>query len=276
MPIRRCCRPPLRGHLVSTVVGRAGARQVDIERADLPDLPALVAGWVTHQRYRAVRHGFRHRLYQWLVDLDSLPVLPRCLKPFAGFRTEDHLGDPGQSIKHNIEHFLARQGIDLGCRGRIVMLANPRVLGHVFNPLSVFWCFDSSGDPAAVVAEVHNTYGERHAYLLRPDARGAAQTAKRFRVSPFFDVTGEYLLRFTLTRDLVATTVTLRHQGRIAFTATFVGRPEPARPWTVARRVVRTPLMPQRITLLIRAHGIWLWLRRLPIHPHPHHQQVGE
>ena len=103
---------------------RAPEVAVAIERADLPELPALVAGWVTHQRYQGVRHGFRHRLYQWLVDLDSLPRLPRYLRPFAGFRSEDHLGDPGQSIKQNIEYFLARHGIDLGSRSRIVMLAN--------------------------------------------------------------------------------------------------------------------------------------------------------
>jgi hypothetical protein len=146
----------------------------------------------------------------------------------------------------------------------------------VFNPLSVFWCFDCSGDLAAVVAEVHNTYGERHAYLLRPAVRGAAQTPKRFHVSPFFDVTGDYVLRFTLARDRVATTVTLRSRGNIVFTAAFVGRPEAATPWTLTRRVVRTPLMPQRITLLIRAHGTWLWLRRLPVQSHPHHdQQAG-
>ena len=259
-----------------TAIGPVSAQQIAIEQADLPELPAIVTGWVSHQRHRGARHGFRHRLYQWLVDLDSLPALPSYLRPFAGFRSEDHLGDPGQSIKRNIEYFLARHGIYLSDRGRIVMLANPRVLGHVFNPLSVFWCFDCSGGLAAVVAEVHNTYGERHAYLLRPDDRGIAQTPKQFHVSPFFDVTGDYGLRFTLARDRVATTVTLRSCGSIAFTATFVGRPEPATPWTVIRRVTRTPLMPQRITLLIRAHGTWLWLRRLPVQPRPrHHQQVG-
>ena len=68
------------------------------------------------------------------------------------------------------------------------MLANARVAGHVFDPLSVFWCFDSGGDLACVVAEVHNTYGERHAYLLRPDHTGTARTGKELYVSPFNDV----------------------------------------------------------------------------------------
>ena len=84
------------------------------------------------------------------------------------------------------------------------MLASARVLGHVFDPLSVFWCYDSSGRLACVVAEVHNTYGERHAYLLQPDEAGTAVTGKDFHVSPFFDVTGTYELRFTLTAGPVS------------------------------------------------------------------------
>ena len=66
----------------------------------------------------------------------------------------------------------------------------PASLGHVFDPLTVFWCFDSGGDLACVVAEVHNTYGERHAYLLRPDHSGTARTGKELYVSPFNDVSG--------------------------------------------------------------------------------------
>ena len=151
------------------------------------------------------------------------------------------------------------------------MLASARVLGHVFDPLSVFWCYDADRILVCVVAEVHNTYGERHAYLLRPDEAGTAVTDKSFHVSPFFDVTGTYELRFTLRPDLVATTVTLRRHDAVAFTATFRGRPEPATRPALARRLIRQPLMPQRISALIRVHGIWLWLHRLPIRSRPHH-----
>ena len=151
------------------------------------------------------------------------------------------------------------------------MLAGARVLGHVFDPLSVFWCYDRDGLLACVVAEVHNTYGERHAYLLRPDAAGVAVTGKHFYVSPFFDVSGTYELRFTLRPDLVATTVTLRHHDAVAFSAAFRGRPEPATRLALGRRLVRQPFMPQRVSALIRVHGIWLWLRGLPVRAHPHH-----
>jgi uncharacterized protein len=241
------------------------------ELAPLPALPALVAGQVTHRRPGPVGHAFRHRVYLWLIDLDSVPRQPWHLSAFARFSSADHLGDPGLPIKGNIENYLALGGIQLGDRGRVLMLAGARVLGHVFDPLSVFWCYDCDGVLACVVAEVHNTYGERHAYLLRPDEAGAAVTGKDFHVSPFFDVSGAYDLRFTLRPDLVATTVTLRREGAIAFSAAFWGRPEPATRRTLARLLIRQPLMTQRISALIRVHGIWLWLRGLPVRAHPHH-----
>ena len=91
-----------------------------------------------------------------------------------------------------------------------------------------------NGVLVCVVAEVHNTYGERHAYLLQPDEAGTAVTDKGFYVSPFFDVSGTYELRFTLTPDLVATTVTLRRHDAVAFTRDLpgpAGTRDAAGPW---------------------------------------------
>jgi DUF1365 family protein len=240
-------------------------------RPALPTLPALVVGHVSHRRVGPVRHAFRHGAYQWLVDLDAIPDLPAYLRPFAGFSSADHLGDPTLPIKANVERFLARNGIELGDGAQILMLANARILGHVFNPLSVFWCYEGQGVLACVVAEVHNTYGDRHAYVLRPNTAGYAEHDKELYVSPFFDVSGGYGLRFAISPDRVSTTVTLWREGALALAATFRGRPEPATPTAVLRQLVRRPLMTQRVTALIRMHGIWLWLRRLPLRPRPAH-----
>ena len=269
MPLRRGGGPALRGVLVSpaTVLPIGPA----LVFPALPRLPALVVGQVTHRRPGPVRHAFRHRVYQWLVDLDDLPRQPWYLRAFARFSSADHLGDPHLPIKRNVENYLARSGIRLGDGGRVLMLANARVLGYVFDPLSVFWCYAADGVLICVVAEVHNTYGERHAYLLRPDEAGAAVTDKALYVSPFFDVSGSYALRFALRPDLVSATVTLRRQGAVAFTATFRGRPVAATRLALARQLIRQPLMTQRVSALIRAHGIWLWLHGLPIRSRPQH-----
>jgi DUF1365 family protein len=236
-------------------------------------LPALVLGQVSHNRPSPIRHAFRHRVYLWLVDLDTIPTQPWYLRAFASFRAADHLGDPDGTIGGNVRNFLALNGIRLGDGGRVLMLANARVLGYVFDPLTVFWCYDASRTLVCVIAEVHNTYRQRHAYLLRPDRSGSAVTDKTLYVSPFLDVSGSYELRFTLRPDLVASSVTLRQSGVVAFTATFRGRPQPATRHALVGRLIRQPLMPHRITVLIKAHGMWLWLRRLTIRPRPHHSR---
>ena len=226
-----------------------------------------------------MRHRFRYRVYQWLIDVDDPPQLPRWLRPFASFSAADHLGDPDRTIRANIEQFCGQRGIGVS-GGRILMLANARVLGHVFDPLSVFWCIDDNGGVRCVVAEVHNTYGERHAYLVDVDARGRASTDKAFYVSPFFTVDGRYDLRFMLGDELVATTVRLRQDpsgdAQPVFSAGFSGQPRPATPARLTSLLVRRPFMTQRVSLLIRLHGVWLWLRRLPVVQRvPHRHQEG-
>ena len=242
---------------------------VDVPRLDLPELPALVRGQVTHRRRGPVRHAFRHHVYQWLVDLDQLPKLPLWLRPTARFDARDHLGGGGTgaagSIRDNVDRYLASRSIELGAGGRVLMLTTPRVLGYTFNPLTVFWCLGGDSLLRCIVAEVHNTYGERHVYLLEPDGRGRARSAKEFYVSPFNDVSGEYDLRFRLTPQRIHVSVTLTRDGGRVFEAAFAGVPAPATSRRLTRLLVWRPLMPVLVTGLIRWHGMRLWLRRLPV-----------
>ena len=149
------------------------------------------------------------------------------------------------------------------------MLAHARVFGHAFDPMTAFWCFAADGSLRAVLVEVHNTYGGRHAYVLRPDALGRARTDKTFHVSPFNDVDGEYAIRLHLSRERVGVAIRLRVGDEPLVTASVTGAPRPASPWGVVRTVARHPLMTQRVSGLIRVHGIWLWLRRLPVRQRP-------
>ncbi|HEX6917625.1 MAG TPA: DUF1365 domain-containing protein [Phycicoccus sp.] len=237
----------------------------------LPVLPALVDGRVHHTRHRPIPHAFTHRHHQWLIDLDDVPRLPWWLRPFASFRGEDHLaGNPGMgALRSNVRRVLDREGVDSGEVERILMLAHARLLGHVFDPMSAYWCLRADGSLAAVLVEVHNTYGGRHAYVLRPDASGDADVAKEFHVSPFNDVEGRYTLRVRLSAERVGVAIRLLVDDEPLLTATVTGRPRPATRRAVLATAVRSPFMPQRVTVLIRAHGIWLWLRRLPVRPRP-------
>ncbi|WP_300013280.1 DUF1365 domain-containing protein [Pseudonocardia sp.] len=233
-------------------------------------VPALYDAEVRHVRRRALDRAFGHAVYLWLVDLDALPRLPAWLRPFARFEARDHLGDPARTIRENLDAWLATQGVDLA-GGQVLMLANARLLGYVFNPITVYWCHRPDGELECVVAEVHNTYGERHCYLLHTDDAGRAETAKDFYVSPFLSVDGRYRMSLPLPGERLAIAVTLHQEGSTALTATVVGTRRPATPASLARMLLRRPLMTYRTSALIRRHGIALWLRRLPVIRRPQH-----
>ena len=216
---------------------------------------------ITHTRRELIDRTFSNRAYMWLVDLDELPRLPWWVKPFARFEARDHVGSPDRSIRENLDAWLADRGIELG-GGQILMLANARVLGYVFNPLSVYWCHDASGELVCVVAEVHNTYGGRHCYLLRTDDKGRASVDKEFYVSPFLEVDGHYVMKLPKPGEQLSVTIALRQNGKTTFSATMKGVRS-----TGLRMLFRRPLMPQRVSALIRRHGIALYLRCIPIIP---------
>jgi DUF1365 family protein len=232
---------------------------------------ALYPCQITHVRAAPARRRFRYRSYLWLVDLDDLPRVPLPLRPLASFRARDHLGGAASSLRANVDAYLARRGIDLA-GGRVVMLAHARVLGHVFNPLTVFWCHRADGGLAAVIAEVHNTYGERHAYLLHPDGRGRAEAAKEFYVSPFLPVAGQYRLQLPEPASTLRLGVALQIGGQPVLAAGVTGRRRAYSPWRLLACALRHPWVTGQVSGLIRWQGIRLAARRLPLYPKPAHR----
>jgi DUF1365 family protein len=222
---------------------------------------------ISHARSAPLRNVFRYRSYLWLVDLDHLPRVPW----LARFRARDHLGDPRASIRANLDRFLAARGVDLG-GGRVTMLAQARVLGYVFNPLTVYWCHRPDGTLACVVAEVHNTYRQRHAYLLRTDDRGRAEVPKQFYVSPFYPVDGRYRMSLPEPDATLALSVRLDRPDGHSFAASVRGRAGPATARALLGAVVRHPWSTAAVSVRIRWQGVRLYLRGLPVIPRPAHQ----
>ena len=231
---------------------------------------ALYECMITHARTAPLRNVFTYRSYQWLVDLDHLPKLGPGLRLLAGFEARDHLGDPGRSIRDNLDHFLRERGVDLA-GGQVMMLANARVLGYVFNPLTVYWCHRADGTLACVVAEVHNTYGQRHAYLLHTDDRGRAQVPKEFYVSPFYPVDGGYRMSLPEPGARLALSIVLGRPDGRSFTASVHGRGVPATARALAAAAVRHPWSTAAVSARIRWQGIKLYLRGLRVTPRPAH-----
>ncbi|MFD4245721.1 DUF1365 domain-containing protein [Streptomyces sp. NPDC058525] len=237
--------------------------------ATAPRLPALYASEVRHVRVTPVRYVLRHRTYLWLIDVDHPPVLPRVLRPFARFDARDHFAGDAPTVRAGLDAYLAAQGVD-NADGCVLMLAHARVLGHVFNPLTLYWCHDRSGHLVCVVAEVHNTYGERHSYLVRPDGQGRDEVPKNFHVSPFFGVEGHYRMRLPLPGDRLDLAIQLCHgDGSRPLTATVRGTHRPAGTRTLLAAVLRNPWSTAGVSLGIRRHGIRLYLKGLPVTPRP-------
>jgi cyclopropane-fatty-acyl-phospholipid synthase len=228
--------------------------------------PAIYRTTITHKRQAPVQHFFEYRSYSWYVDLDDLPSLPWWLRPFARFDGRDHFaGRPGESLRDRVDAYLADHDAALP-HGRITALLQARVLGYVFNPISVFWCHDRDGVLRRVIVEVHNTYGQRHVYLLPPANRPVLVT-KKFYVSPFNPVAGHYQVLAPRPDRQVDVVISLHGDGQPAFVATLRGTRRPATVGHVVRMQILSPLAPLMVALRIRIQGVALWLRRVPVVP---------
>jgi DUF1365 family protein len=213
-------------------------------------VPAVYRCTITHSRLGGVRHSFRHTVYLWLTDVDDLPALRWPLTRLARFDPRDHLGVPGRSLRANLDAFLAVHGIALP-GGRVLMLAQPRGLGYAFDPVTFFFCYDRHENPVCVIAEVRNTFGERHCYLIRPDA-DCGPVPKELYVSPFYPADGYYRMRLALGETELTAAIALYRpsrpparerppgaaDGRPALTAVLEGRRVRA-PASLARSLLR-------------------------------------
>ena len=232
-------------------------------------LNALYRTRVTHLRRSPVRHYFEQRGYSWYVDVDHLPALPKWLQPFARFEAVDHLSPPQtgeDTLRTRVDAYLAERGIELP-GGTVTALLQARVLGFVFNPLTVFWCHDHQGVLRHVIAEVHNTYGGRHAYLLPPTGDQPAAVKKALYVSPFNEVDGYYLVRAPEPDDRLDVTISLHRENKPAFVATIDGTRLKGTAANLLRLQMVAPVAPLMGAMWIRVQGITLWARKVPVVP---------
>lgn len=232
-------------------------------------LTALYRTRITHLRRAPVHHYFEQRGYSWYVDVDNLPRLPRWLEPFARFEAAEHLSAPADgddTLRTRVDNYLAERGVELP-GGTVSALLQARVLGYVFNPLSVFWCHDRHGVLRHVIAEVHNTYGGRHAYLLPPTGNHPVAVKKALYVSPFNDVDGYYLVRAPLPDAKLDVTISLHRENKPAFVATMHGTRRKASIANILRLQMVAPVAPLMGAMWIRIQGFTLWARRVPVVP---------
>ena len=241
---------------------------------------AIYGGTAPHARRDPVRRVFAPRSFLAYADVDTLPHALDRLPAWSGrrhapvrFRPEDFLtGDPrplGEGIRDLVRARLGRRP-----DGPVYLLAQLRTWGYVFNPLTVYYCWEGSGQVLdAVVLEVTNTpWRERTWYVFDARCAGAADpraAGKSMYVSPFLPMGGTYLMRTPLPGDNLSVSIALRQGGQTPFVATLTGHGRPITTRSAVSALLRWPLLTLRTAALIRWQGIRLWLRKVPVQPRP-------
>lgn len=236
---------------------------------------AIYEGRVVHQRLKPRRHRLSYRVFTLLADIDRLDELDASLRLFAhdragllSVRDRDH-GPVGRGgdLRGWIEEVL--DGIGIAPPARVEMLCYPRLFGYVFNPLTVYFCRDEADRPVATVYEVHNTFGERHAYALpvedgRPGALIRQSADKRFFVSPFLPMDCAYRFQVRPPADEVSVVIRQSDADGPVLGAAFTGRRRRLSDRELLRAVVRHPLMTHKVIAAIHLEAAKLWLKGVP------------
>ncbi len=238
----------------------------------------LVSGVVMHRRLRPVGHRFSHRVFFMRLKLSSLEQ--SCNRLFSlnrfnllSFFFSDHGARDGTHPDLWIRALLWKEHI--ACEGEVWLHCFPRVLGYVFNPVSFWFCHARDGSLVAVVAEVSNTFGEHHAYLLAyPDGRpikdGDMLAARKlFHVSPFLPVAGDYAFRFTRKGGLHRARIDYLAAGEPVLLTSITGRAEPLTSRAALRACLAHPLMTLGVMAGIHWQALRLWVRRVPFFRKP-------
>jgi hypothetical protein len=226
-----------------------------------------IEGWTWHGRKGDLENAFRYSVDYVIFNATHKILGPALFSRnaagvFSVYDT-DHGGPPnrGRGVAW-VKDVLRSHGVEL--EGDILLLAQPRVLGHVFNPVSFWLCHNATGDICAVISEVTNTFGDRHSYLchhddLRPILPTDTLSAQKiFHVSPFQPIDGNYVFRFDIRPDKIGIWIDLQIPGG-GVMANLIGPRRPLRRVDILRALLRRPFGSRRVLGLIHWQAFKLW-----------------
>lgn len=238
---------------------------------------SIYVGEVVHRRRQPRRHQLRYRVFSMLLRLDELGRLDRRHRLFSynrpglfAFYDRDHGPGDGSSLDYWARQQLAGAGLH-DIDGPIHLLCYPRILGYVFNPLSVYYCHDRDGGLRAIIYEVANTHGERHSYVLPADQgrQTVRQSCRKdFYVSPFLPMDCHYRFHTRRPGDSLSLLIRESAHGEKVLDAWFCGKQRDFSDRALLGLAARFPLMTVKIIAGIHWEALRLWLKGLPVYRH--------
>ncbi len=240
---------------------------------------ALYTGIVVHQRFRPRPHRLRYRMAQLLIDIDELDPVAGRLRFFSrnrfnliAFHDRDYGDRSGSSLRQQVEGHLAAAGIAFD-GGPIRLLTMPRIFGHVFNPISTWFCYARDGVLTVTIYEVSNTFGDRHFYVMPATAgpTGVIRQScnKALYVSPFMDLDMRYDFALKPPGEGVALVITGSDTGGKLIVASFVGKRVALNDRALLKLLFSIPLMTLRVVAGIHWEALKLWLKGIAVRRHP-------
>lgn len=245
-----------------------------------PLASALYPGHVTHARMKPKVHRLSYRIYSLLLDLDELDEVDRRLRWFSvdrfnlfSFHRKDRGDGSGRDLRGQVERSMRLAGIEPD-GGPVRLLVMPRLLGWAFNPLSTYFCYRRDGALAAILWEVDNTFGERHAYMIpvervEPDGEIVQHCDKALYVSPFMDMDLRYEFRVRPPADTLSIRIdTSDAEGKV-LAARHVARKQELTDWALVCAFVKIPLLTLRVVGGIHWEALKIWLKRVRLRARP-------
>jgi DUF1365 family protein len=239
---------------------------------------ALMIAQVLHARQRPQTNAFRYHVYYLCARLSDLKLLSRLwLFSLNGWnlfslRERDYgrHTTPDQWIRGVLTEWNLPEA-----NGEIVLMTMPRIVGYAFNPVSFWFCLDQAGALRAVLADVSNTFGEHHAYLMHHDdgrsitANDWLKSNKIFHVSPFMEVTGHYEFRFAYSEDAIGVWINHHDENGLLLTTSVAGKRQPLTAASLLRCFFRYPLVTLKVITLIHVQAFRLMAKGIRYHTKP-------
>lgn len=240
------------------------------------DAGSLYRGVAMHRRVRPRVHGFRYRLFWMLLDIDRLDEAAKKTRLFSigrfnllSFQPRDHGDKSGADLRRQVEAKLAEAGID-GVDGPIRLLTMPRMLGFVFNPISVYYCHRADGGLAAVIYEVSSTFGERRSYVLPTEGERFDQAcAKALHVSPFMRMDMRYRFKGRDPGEQLVLAIDGHDDEGLLIATAMSGERRALLDGEILKAVLAVPFETLKVVAAIHWEALRLFLKGVPLAPDP-------